>query len=117
MYDILTLTIMSTTKLDTSGAFQPVTVQVQHTRLNVPASGVRIRKNGIEFRIAAPIPAWTEMFVDLLSPGDTKRLHCRGIVVACAGNRHSGYLVSMVFMNLSRQSQERLSSLAFSQPS
>src|SRR5678816_4110332 len=73
---------MSTSKLDTSSAFQPVTVHVQHTRLNVPASGVRIRKNGIEFRISAPIPTWTEMSVDLESPGNGKRLRCRGVVVA-----------------------------------
>ena len=105
---------MSTSKLDTSGAFQPVTVHVQHTRLNVPASGVRIRKNGIEFRISAAIPTWTEMSVDLESPGNGKRLRCRGVVVACVGNRHTGYLVSMVFMKLSRQSQEHLNLLAYS---
>ena len=33
-----------------------------------------------------------------------------------AGNRHAGYLVSMVFMNMSRQSQERFNQLAFSPP-
>ena len=106
---------MSTSKLDTSGAFHPLTVQIQQTRLNLPADGVRIRKNGIEFRIATPIPIWTEMSVDLVSPRETKKLHCHGVVVACAGNRHAGYLVSMVFMNLSRQSQERLNMMAFSQ--
>jgi hypothetical protein len=55
------------------------------------------------------------MTVTLLSPGDTAKVHCTGVVVACDGNRHTGYAVSMLFMNLSRQAQERLSFLAFSQ--
>lgn len=106
---------MSTSKLDTSGAFQPVTVQVQNSTLTIPSNGVRIRPNGIEFRIAAPIATWTEMSVDLQPPGETKKLRCRGVVVSCTGNRHAGYLVSMLFMNLSRQSQERLNLMAFAQ--
>jgi hypothetical protein len=36
------------------------------------------------------------------------------VVVACHGNRHTGYVVSMVLMNLSRQAQQRLDTLAFS---
>lgn len=106
---------MTSSKLDTSGAFHPVTVQGQQTRLSLPANAVKIRKNGIEFRTGNPIAIWTEMSVDLESPLHGKKVHCRGVVVACNGNRHSGYVVSMIFMNLSRQSQEHLSSLAFSQ--
>ena len=106
---------MSTSKLDTSGVFQPLTFQTQQTRLELPADAVRIRKNGIEFRSPTPIPAWTEMTVDLQSPGETKRIRGTGIVVACDGNRHIGYAVFMVFLNLSRQSQERLNFLAYSQ--
>ena len=36
-------------------------------------------------------------------------------VIALEGNRHAGYAVSMLLMNLSRQSQERLNLLAYSQ--
>jgi hypothetical protein len=108
---------MSTSKLDTSGAFQPVTVQGLQTRLTLPNHAVRIRKNGIEFCSADPIQVWTEMTVDLHSPSDNKKLKCTGVVVASKGDRHNGYTVSMVFMNLSRQSQEHLSFLAFSQMS
>jgi len=36
------------------------------------------------------------------------------VVVACHGDRHSGFLVSMVFTGLSRQAQARLTSLAYS---
>ena len=105
---------MSTTKLDTSGVFQPITVQSQSTQLSLPAHSVRICKNGVEFLSAKPVPTWTEMTVDLHSARDAKKVRATGIVVECNGNRHSGYSVSMVFINLSRQSQERLSQLAYS---
>jgi hypothetical protein len=54
------------------------------------------------------------MTVTLQSPRDTGRVHCTGVVVACNGNRHDGYSVSMVFTGLSKQSQARLNLLAFS---
>ena len=103
---------MSSTKLDTSGVFQPITIHPQKTQLTLPPSAVRIRKNGIEFRTTKPIPAWTEMTVALQSPGETKKVNFTGVVVACDGNRHARYVVSMVFISLSRQSQERLNTLA-----
>jgi len=106
---------MSTSKLDTYGVFQPVTVKSDRTTLNLPQAAVRIRKNGIEFRAPTPIPVWTEMTVCLQSAGGSKKVNCTGIVVACEGNRHAGYAVSMLLMNLSRQSQERLNLLAYSQ--
>jgi hypothetical protein len=34
--------------------------------------------------------------------------------VACNGNRHNGYMVSMVFTAMSKQSQARLNTLAYS---
>src|SRR6266511_3055425 len=104
---------MSTSKLDTSGVFQPVTVKSDRTTLSLPQAAVRIRKNGIEFRSPTPIPVWTEMTVALQSPGGAGKVNCTGVVVACDGNRHAGYAVSMLLMNLSRQSQERLNLLAF----
>jgi len=104
---------MSTSKSDTSGIFAPLTVKSGETNLTLPAHAVRIRKNGIEFKCGKPIPAWTEMKVDLHSPRDGKRVQCTGVVVACQGNRHAGYTVSMVFMNLSPRAQENLSLLAY----
>jgi len=53
--------------------------------------------------------------ITLESSGEAKKVNCTGIVVACEGNRHGGYAVSMLLMNLSRQSQERLNLLAYSQ--
>jgi len=99
---------MSTSKLDTSGAFQPVLVQTQETKLSLSLAEVSIRDNGIEFLSPNPIPAWTEVTVDLRSPSDSKPVRGSGVVVDCAGNRHSGYVVSLLFTSLTRQSRERL---------
>lgn len=104
---------MSARKLSSAGSFQPVTVQTRETRLSLAPDQVLIRKNGVEFRSASPISAWTEMTVTLQSSRDTGRVHCTGVVIACSGNRHNGYTVSMVFTNLSRQAQARLNLLAF----
>ena len=106
---------MSTSKLDTSGAFETSAPLESPTDLTIPTDDIRIHKNGITFLSPTEFPSWTEMTVDLESPGDGRKVQCTGVVVACDGNRLSGFSVSMVFMNLSRQSQERLSILAASQ--
>jgi hypothetical protein len=99
---------MSTSKLDTSGVFQPIKLHSQRIQITLPTQAARISKNGIEFLSAAPVPTWTEMSVELSSPTGAPKVHCNGIVVSCNGNRHSGFMVSMVFMNLSSKAQERL---------
>jgi hypothetical protein len=103
---------MSARKLASPELLRPVTVQSQTTRLTLAANAVRIRKNGIEFRSDSPIPVWTEMTMALETPLEAKKLNCTGVVVACDGNRHFGYRVSMIFTGLSRQTQARLESLA-----
>lgn len=102
---------MSTSKLDTSGVFQPESNPAAETRLSLPANVVKIRPNGVEFLSTKPLPVWTEMSIDIQSP-DAKKVRGTGVVVACQGNRQSGYVVSFIFMNLSRQAQERLSLMA-----
>src|SRR3954454_17057150 len=99
---------MSARKINNIGVFQPVTVQSPQTRLDLAPSQVRVRKNGVEFRSHTPITAWTEMTVTLQSNRDAGKVHCTGVVVACTGDRHSGYTVSMVFTSLSKQAQARL---------
>jgi len=103
---------MSARRIASPELFQPVTVQAQTTRLDLPASAVRIRKNGIEFRIANAIPPWTEMTVSMQTPLDPRKFNCSGVVVACNGNRHAGFVVSLLFTNLSKHAQARLSSMA-----
>ena len=103
---------MSTSKLDTSGVFHPITVHSQTRQLTLPGNQVAVRKNGLEFLATSPIPVWTELTVDLRSGPAGRPLRGTGVVVDCTGNRHTGYVVSLMFMNLSRHAQERLTELA-----
>ena len=105
---------MSARKIDSSVAFQPVLVQSREKRLTLSPDEVHIRQNGVEFFSDSPINAWTEMTVSLQSTRDSGKVNCTGVVVACTGNRHQGFTVSMIFTNLSKQSQARLNLLAYS---
>jgi hypothetical protein len=94
------------------GSFeQPVTVEARQTRLELSADTVVIHKSGIEFRSPTPFSPWTEMTLALQPPGGG-RLRCHGVVIACSGNKHAGYHVSMVFTSLTKQVQSRLDSIA-----
>lgn len=84
------------------------------TTLNLPASAVTIRKNGIEFASARALPAWTEVTLDIESQVEKRKVTCRGVVVACDGNRHAGYKVALLFVGLTPQTQQRLQSLSLS---
>ena len=75
---------------------------------------MRIRKNGIEFRSVNPIPVWTEMTVALQTPQSAKKVNFTGVIVSCNGNRHAGYILSMLFTNMSKQAQARLNSMVVS---
>ena len=102
---------MSARKID-SGLVQPLTVQTQATQLNLPVHAVRLRRNGIEFASFSPMATWTEMVITVQMPLTGKRLNCSGVVVACEGNRHRGYQISMLFTNVSNHMQAELDTLA-----
>ena len=105
---------MSSGKLDRSGVFDALTVKSTETQLTLPRKAVQVRRNGIEFRSAKPIPIWKEMTVELQSQAAPGKVNFTGVVVASDGNRHAGYMVSMVFTSLSRQSQARLNNISHS---
>ncbi|MCF7763150.1 MAG: hypothetical protein K9N62_05705 [Verrucomicrobia bacterium] len=102
---------MSASKLDTSGVFQPVEIRSSETHLSIPSSDIRVRKSGVEFLARQPVPAWTEMTIELHSPETSKKVQCTGVVVECSGNRHTGYLVCIAFMSLSRQAERHLNEI------
>jgi hypothetical protein len=104
---------MSSSKLDRSGFFQPLASSAPPTKLTLPANAVRLSKHGIEFLSAERLPTWTEMTVAVESPRGGRKIHATGVVIECNGSRQTGYSVSMLFMNLSRQSQAQLDTLAF----
>ena len=104
---------MSARKLDGISSFdQPVTVEAPQTRLELSADKVVIHKSGIEFRSPASFHPWSEMTISLHSPRDGGKLNCSGVVIACTGNKHSGFNVSLIFTSLSRQAQSRLETMA-----
>lgn len=107
---------MSARKIGSIGSIEDqVTFEARQTSLELSADTVAIHKNGIEFRSPTPFKEWSEMTVALQSPGDGGRLHCAGIVVSCAGSKHTGYRVSMLFTGLSKHAQEQLNAMAYSE--
>lgn len=90
---------------------QPVTVEARQERLSLSHDSVVIHKSGIEFRSPTPLTTWTEMTVELATR-ESGRVNCTGVVVACSGNKHTGYHVSMIFTNMSRQAQTRLTRMS-----
>jgi hypothetical protein len=104
---------MSARKIQSFDSPKPqVTVEGRQSRLELSTDAVSIHKSGIEFRSPTPFPEWTEMTVALQSPHGASRLECSGVVIACSGNKHTGYRVSMVFTHISEQAQARLNSMA-----
>jgi len=91
---------------------QEMTVDARQQRLELSADSVVIHKSGIEFQSPTPFNLWTEMTVSLSATRDGAKLQCAGVVIGCSGNKHTGYHVSMVFMNLSKLAQSRLSTMA-----
>ena len=56
------------------------------------------------------------MTVALQSPQDGTKIHCAGVVIACSGNKHTGYNVSMVSPSLhDAPAQQRLNAMAGSE--
>ena len=91
---------------------QQVTLEGRQARLELSTDAVSVHKSGIEFRSPTPFHEWTEMTVALRSPQDGGNLQCSGVVIACSGNKHAGFRVSMVFTHISDQAQAQLNSLA-----
>ena len=106
---------MSARKLENGVSFQqPITVAARQTRLELSSDSVAIHKSGVEFRSPTPFNLWTEMTIGLQSPANEDRIQCSGVVIACSGNKHVGYHVSLLFTGMSKQVQARLNSMAYS---
>jgi hypothetical protein len=103
---------MSAKKFESSAFDSSITVEGRQSRLELSSESVMIHKGGIEFYSPTAFSPWTEMTVALQSPGKEGRIQCSGVVISCAGNKHSGYQVSLVFTAMSRQAQTRLNVMA-----
>ena len=106
---------MSARTLNKSAVLKTVGVGVCPKILPLPAGFFQIRKNGIEFQSSTSIPEWTEMTVELETSAKGQNVRCTGVVVSCAGNRHSGDRgqVALLFTDLSKQAQGQLSQMVF----
>ncbi|HLX68453.1 MAG TPA: PilZ domain-containing protein [Verrucomicrobiae bacterium] len=105
---------MSARKVESTSFQQHVTVEARQARLVLSPGSVIIHKNGIEFRSATAFSPWTEMTLTLQSPRDNGKVNCNGVVIACTGNKHAGYHVSMVFTGMSKQAEARLNAMVHS---
>ena len=106
---------MSAKQIRNLGSSGSVNVTGRESALELSAEKVSVHKSGIEFRSPAPFNEWSEMTVTLQSPADGSQLSCHGVVVACAGNKHSGYHVSMLFTSLTPQAEKQLGTMARSE--
>lgn len=107
---------MSARKFGNVNSFhQPITVEARQTRLELSPDEVVIHKSGVEFRSPAPFNLWTEMTIGLQSPRDESPIQCSGVVIACSGNKHIGFHVSLLFTDVSKQAQSRLNSMVYSE--
>src|SRR5450432_2193542 len=107
---------MSAKKLGSLDSLQQqITVDSRQARLELSAESISVHKGGIEFRSPTPFNEWAEMTIAISSPHDGGTLQCSGVVVGCSGNKHTGYRVSLVFTNVSKQAQTRLNTMASSQ--
>lgn len=89
-----------------------VSVSVRDAKLELATDAVSIHKNGIEFRSPTPFREWSEMTVTLHSPKEGDRISCQGVIVGCAGSKHTGYHISMVFTGLSSENEKQLGTMA-----
>jgi hypothetical protein len=107
---------MSAAKIDDGSAFSPVAGPHMDSRqvLHLSPENTLIRNNGIQFHYDTEIPAFTEMAVDLHDPADNAEIKANGIVVACSGDRHRGFEVSMLLLDLTEAHRARLGVLAYS---
>jgi len=100
------------TDLDPPGALQPLALEPGQIHLRLSEQEVVVRKNGLEFLSTQPVPLWAEVSVDVRSPRFERPLRGNGVVVDCTGNQHTGYTVSVLFLDPSLPSPKHRSGLA-----
>jgi hypothetical protein len=103
---------MSARKAEPGSITHQVTLDAPQKQLHLSPSSIVLRKSGIEFRSPSSFPSWTEVTLTLCSPFDGGKIRCNGVVISCTGNKHAGYHISMLFTNLSKQAEARLSAMA-----
>ncbi len=99
---------MSARKLETPEVYHSRDESVFSGGLMVSAEVVRFHRNGIEFETVDWIEPLTEMSVELQPFQGGGWCHCRGVVVACNGDRQTGYRVVLLLLGLSSDIRQQL---------
>lgn len=102
---------MTTSKLLPTASFGSALAAREPVHLRLSATEVVVRKNGLEFLSSQPLPLWAEVTVDVRSGAADRPLAGTGVVVDCAGNHQSGYVISLLLLDLSAQGQQHLEQL------
>jgi hypothetical protein len=107
---------MSAKKIGSLGSIgNSVSVTGRESALSLSAEKVSVHKSGIEFCSPTPFHEWSEMTVSLQSPFDGSHVSCHGVVVGCAGSKHSGYHVSMLFTGMTPMAEKQVGDMARSE--
>ena len=102
---------MAGLKADTSGAFETVSIKNHEISLALLPHQVAVRKNGIEFLSHRRFPLWREVVIQIRSPSVPSPIEVRGVIVDCTGDRHHGFVASVVFLNIAPEQQAALQRL------
>ena len=102
---------MGAKQIPSARDLNPLAVQSPETTLSLGAGQYTLWQSGIEFHSAKPLTLWNEMAVEVTTTADQKKINVHGIVVESRGDRHGGYAITMVFMNLTKQAHGLLSHL------
>jgi len=73
----------------------------------------KVRSSGLEFFSEKELELYTELSLSVEHPETHKVVNFSGIVINCAGNRHEGFLVSLVFTNITQEAQLSLFEMHF----
>lgn len=91
---------MPASRFDLPNGVNPVRVSGKDFQLDLGLESLVARRNGIEFKSDNPLPIWRELNVVLHTDQDSPPHRCNGIVVSCTGDRHLGYSICLLFLNL-----------------
>lgn len=98
---------MPSSRVDRSGGFSPIHIQGHQVEMRLDMESVAVRRNGIEFRSATPMPVWREMTVEFSMGSMEGPIKCNGIVVSCSGDKYIGYAVCMLFLSLAPSAEQQ----------
>ena|SRR5436309_9638460 len=105
---------MGTTRRDISGVFDAELKSSCGRRTAVLDDDLHLTHKGLTFVTDTYLPEWTEVSVEMRLPNKGTRrdrqITCRGVVVQCARREQGrGFDVALVFLDLPRRAQTKLS--------